>query len=407
MISPLGRNTWESYVTIRLKINATDQDRSIHADRSGRILLTLNQLHGILGHGQRPGRVARAVCGRDVMFPFYMMFRWCSDVLVIFLWDFSEIIRLSWWVWDRNDSTGSRYIKLIHVCFYFANWGLKEDTVKTLPPLRQGAWSTARQRNPPDEHNGSFHRWNHGTVDYKPLKCLKCVWFLKHSLQHYTKEHTLWNILRTHMIANFLWYWEYVPCSSPLSTCFYMANEHRGTTMANNGTLEMQSATGWHKPTKRQMVTSWQRHAKMPFACRLLCRLLWWLYNLLLHILAYTHDNHYYNAQHLQLFDVKKSVRNANHIWIYLASPSPMQFWKVKIDICLAGGDRNAPNISWHLIPELILIKTSLTKTKHHFFQQISSSCLCSKYIPTSKSPGLSNEHHTIQENGVYTIYNE
>lgn len=27
----------------------------------------------------------------------------------------------------------------------------------------------------------------------------------------------LWNILRTLMIANFLWYWEYAPCSSPLS----------------------------------------------------------------------------------------------------------------------------------------------------------------------------------------------
>jgi len=41
----------------------------------------------------------------------------------------------------------------------------------------------------------------------------------------------------------------------PWSVMVFLSGTRQVATIANNGTLEMQSATGWHKPTKRHMVT--------------------------------------------------------------------------------------------------------------------------------------------------------
>lgn len=312
-------------------------------------------------------------------------------------------------------------LKLIHVCFY-----LTSQRPKLPPPCGKGAWSTARQRNPPDEHNLPnirFHGRLAGRLDYKPLKWLKCVWFMKHSLKLYTKGHTFCEIYWEHLWLQFFCDTEkmlHAPVHFPTFNMYQyfglfdsiaviiarpcppfvfrseIGYEHRGTTMANNGTLEMQSATGWHKPTKRQMVTSCQIHTKMtsvPCACLCVVKI-----TLFRNIPAYTHCNRY-NAQHLQLFHVKNSVRHVYHIW-YLPVGCNRGRWRFisktheRIHIRLACGDRNAPNISWHLIPESLSIKTSFAT----LFQQISSSCLCSKCIQTSKSPALSNEYHKLRE---------
>lgn len=148
--------------------------------------------------------VAGAGSGRDAIFPFYMMFRRSCDIHMrlsgIFLWWVSWEWGPEWYYYWYQFQVFYCRLKLIHVCFYLTSQRPK------LPPLRQGAWSTARQRNPPDEHNLPnirFHGRLAGRLDYKPLKWLKCVWFMKHSLKLYTKGHTFCEIYREHLWLQF------------------------------------------------------------------------------------------------------------------------------------------------------------------------------------------------------------